>query len=221
METPRTHCIRCGECCAGSSPTLHVQDLPLIKHSLIKKTHLYTIRKGELVRDNVHDDALVIVPQEMIKVKEKRGDAGGCVFYDEEAGACNIYEHRPVQCAALKCWDTAEFLKVYAGRKLERKEVVENEILSKLADEHERRCSYATLRRHVKRIEKEGEGAVESVLELLRYDYEFRQFISKNLDLNPEEMPLYFGRPLMETIGMFGLKVVREPDGAFFLTIAE
>ena len=200
---------------------MHLQDLPLIKDGLIKKTHLYTVRKGELVRDNIHDDALVSIPQEIIKVKERKGDPGGCVFYDEEGRACKIYEQRPIQCAALKCWDTAEFMQVYAGRKPERKEVVENEILSRLAEEHEKRCSYATLRKHVKSIESESEGAVEKILELLRYDYQFRQFISENLELNPEEMELYFGRPLIETIGMFGLKVIREPDGAFLLTVIE
>ena len=73
----RTHCIRCGECCLSSSPTLHEKDLALVVGGSIRLEHLYTIRRGELVRDNVQG-RLVPADQEMIKVREKKGS---CVFF--------------------------------------------------------------------------------------------------------------------------------------------
>ncbi|MCP4668971.1 MAG: hypothetical protein GY849_21755, partial [Deltaproteobacteria bacterium] len=46
-------------------------------------------------------------------------------------------------------------------------------------------------------------------------------FISKKMDIAPEEMDFLFGRPLMDTIHMFGLQVMRKSDGSFFLTPLE
>jgi hypothetical protein len=87
-----------------------------------------------------------------------------------------------------------------------------------MLEEHERRCSYSVLEKRVKQIESEGEKAVRKILDLLRFDFHLRPFISEKLGLSSEEMDFLFGRPLSDTITMFGLKVVREPDGSFLLT---
>ncbi|MBW1701584.1 MAG: hypothetical protein JRJ50_05575 [Deltaproteobacteria bacterium] len=70
-------------------------------------------------------------------------------------------------------------------------------------------------------IEKEGEKAVERILELLRFDHHIRTFTTKKLGIDSGETDFYFGRPVTQTITMFGLQVVREPDGSFFLTILD
>ena len=138
-QGPRTHCIRCGECCLKSSPTLQTKDLPLLVGGSIRLAHLYTIRKGELVRDNVRG-RLVPADQEMIKVRDNRGS---CVFYVGEEKACNIYENRPAQCASLKCWDTAEFMELFQSPKLHRQDVVEDGVLQGLLEEQEKRKHYS------------------------------------------------------------------------------
>ena len=97
-RTHRTHCIRCGECCLEGSPSLHTKDLKLIDKGDIERRILYTIRKGELVRDNVQGK-MVIIDQEMIKLKEKLGDRGGCSLYNEREKACLKYEKRPIELA--------------------------------------------------------------------------------------------------------------------------
>ena len=176
--------------------------------------HLYTIRKGELVRDNVHG-RIVPADQEMIKVRENNGI---CVFYATEEKACRIYQNRPTQCASLKCWDTAEFMELYQSPKLRRQEVIENGVLLGLIEEQEKRCSYAALGAHVRRVSQEGEKAVEKILELLKFDFHLRPFLAQKLGLRMEEMAFFFGRPLTETIIMFGLKVEKQPDGGFLLT---
>jgi len=216
MENPRDHCIRCGECCKKSSPTLHIQDLPLIEQSFIKTSSLFTIRKGELVRDNINDE-LLSGPHEMIKIRTMNGKRDGCVFYDEAGVACAIYKERPVQCSALKCWDTADFMKTFRSTNLERKDIIRDGLLLGLIEEHEQRCSYLKLGKHVQQIESEGEKAVEKIIDALKFDFQLRPFISEKAGIDPAEMDFIFGRPLIQTIIMFGLKVDRESDGVFSL----
>jgi Fe-S-cluster containining protein len=219
-QEPRTHCIRCGECCLKSSPTLQAKDLPQVGEGFIRIEHLYTIRRGELVRDNVYG-GVIPADQEMIKVREKKGGKGSCIFYDRGEKACAVYENRPAQCASLKCWDTAEFIELYKSPKLHRQDIIENGVLLGLIEEQERRCSYAALYDHVCRISEEGDKAVDKILELLKFDSHLRPFLAQKLELPIEEMDFFFGRPLTETIVMFGLKVERQPDGGFFLTRIE
>ena len=66
-----------------------------------------------------------------------------------------------------------------------------------------------------------GAKAVEDLIALLRFDHELRPFVSEKMGMDFNEMDLIFGRPLTETVTMFGLKVVREPDGSFYLTVEE
>jgi Fe-S-cluster containining protein len=213
-DSRRTHCIRCGECCLKSSPTLHVEDLALVGDGFLRAEHLYCIRKGELVRDNVRG-GIVPVDQEMIKVREKKGS---CIFYTGEEKACTIYENRPAQCASLKCWDPSEFMELYQSPKLRRQDLIENGVLLGLIEEHERRCSYTLLHDDARQISSEGDNAVEKILELLKFDFHLRPFLAQKLELRLEEMDFFFGRPLTETIVMFGLKVERQQDGGFLLT---
>ncbi|MBW1800800.1 MAG: YkgJ family cysteine cluster protein [Deltaproteobacteria bacterium] len=219
QDAPRTRCIRCGQCCITSSPTLHIQDLHLIESDLLRKNRLYTIRKGEMVRDPVKG-ALTKAREEMIKIKEKSGMGDGCLFYDGQKKACRIYEKRPAQCASLKCWDTRDFMAVYERPKLRRKDVIHDGVLLGLIESHEDRCGYSKVEDSVTRIRREGEKAVERLIDLMKFDFNLRPFVSQKLDINQDEMGFCFGRPLTETISMYGLKVTQEPDGSFFLTKA-
>lgn len=211
---PRTHCIRCGECCLKSSPTLHRADLALLTGGLLQREVLYTLRKGELVRDNVRG-RIIPADQEMIKVRERKG---GCVFYIEEEKSCRIYANRPSQCASLECWNPERFLDLYQSARLQRQDVVEDGVLLGLIEEQERRCSYAVLQDHMRCISEDGEKAVEEILQLLKFDFHLRPFLSQKLGLRMEEMDFFFGRPITETIVAFGLRVERQPDGGFLLT---
>jgi hypothetical protein len=190
----------------------------LLQKGLIEKNALFTIRQGELIRDPVAGQ-LRPSPEEMIKIRER--ESGGCIFYDEAGKACTIYKHRPIQCVALKCWDPGEFMAVYRGPKLARRDVVEDGLLLGLIASHEKRCHYETMKGHVSRIEREGEKAVQRIIDLLKLDYNLRPFVSEKTGVALDEMDFLFGRPLIETMAMFGLKVIRKPDGTFFLTKVE
>jgi Fe-S-cluster containining protein len=212
----RDHCIRCGDCCLASSPTLQMADVSLVYDGLIEKDNIYTIRVGELVRDNVKGE-MKVTDKEILKIREKE-NAKGCIYYDDEEKGCTIYEHRPIQCRALACWDESEFMRVYARPKLSRRDVINERNLLRLMAEHDKKCSYMELEKCVRQIEKEGEKAVKNILELLKFDYKIRLLISERLGIDSVEMDFLLGRPFTETITMFGLTVTREPDGSFFLT---
>jgi len=210
-------CRRCGECCMKSSPTLQPEDTSLITEGVIPRQDLYTIRQGELVWDPVASRP-TRAEAEMVKVKEKP-EGKGCMYYDEGNHACTIYERRPAQCAAFACWDVRPFMKLYAGGKAARKDMISNQSLVSLMAEHEKKCSYDGLEDIVKRIETEGKKAVQYLLELLKLDYYVRPSACERFNLDMKEMDFFFGRPLIETVSMFGLKVIRESDGSFFLTV--
>jgi len=74
MEEGRSFCIRCGECCLAAGPTLQRPDLILVREGAIAPENLFTIRRGEVVRDNVHG-GLARTGVEMVKVRE-REDGG-------------------------------------------------------------------------------------------------------------------------------------------------
>jgi hypothetical protein len=70
----------------------------------------------------------------------------------------------------------------------------------------------------VSRIEETGEEAVRKILEMLKFDHEIRRLVLERIEIDPAEIDFLFGRPLTKTVIMFGLQVLREPDGSFFLT---
>lgn len=217
MKPLRDHCIRCGECCLRSSPSLQAEDVPKVMEGAIPRNDLYAVRAGELVWDNIQG-RLEKTDREIVKIRE--GEAVGCRFYDKAEKGCVIYAHRPIQCAALLCWDPRPFMKVFAGPKATRRDLIQDRNLLRLMEAHEARCGYAELDRHVRAIGSAGERAVQTILGLLKFDHEIRSLTSSRLGLDPREMDLVYGRPLTDTIVMFGLKVVRESDGSFFLTLS-
>jgi hypothetical protein len=187
----------------------------MVEEGTIARRNLYTIRKGEMVRDNVIE-ALVVAREEMIKIREQQ--ERGCIYYDAAPKACTIYEERPAQCSAMACWEPARFMKVYQGPKLARRDAIKDPVLVGIIEAHESRCSYKAMEGHVRRIESEGDRAVECIIEILRFDHSLRPYISQKLGLDPKEMDFIFGRPMIDTIVMFGLKVEKKPDGCFYLT---
>ena len=212
----KTHCVRCGECCLAAGPTLQKTDLPLFFDRILKRTQLYTIRKGELVHDNINA-GLKFSDREMIKLKGP-STGKGCILYDSNKKACTIYAHRPSQCRAFACWDDVEFKKVFAEPKATRKNIIRDPNLLRLMEAHENKCDYQVLSDYVKRIRQKGDSIVSALLKSLQYDQEIRQLSHEKLGIGPGELDLLYGRPLAETILMFGLKVKQENNGSFLLT---
>jgi Fe-S-cluster containining protein len=196
-------------------PTLHRDDARLFEAGVLKKNHLYTLRTGEVVRKT--DQTLMVLEQEMIKIRGQ-DEAWTCMFYDDAQRGCRIYDHRPIECRALKCWDLHELHEVMATPRLERKHLIHpDDGIIEIIAAHEQRCSYALLEAWVKELEgPHAEKAVEKILDLLQYDDYMRAFLIEKLNLDPGMMDFFFGRPLTATIRMFGL-CTRKEGGTFFL----
>jgi Fe-S-cluster containining protein len=199
--------------------TLHEEDAILFSKGVLKRNHVYTLRKSEVVR-NI-DDTLMVLKQEIIKIKGQ-GEAWSCMFYDDDQRACRIYTHRPLQCRALKCWDLRGFKEVMARPCLQRGDLIKpDDGILKIISAHEQRCAYETLESAVRGLQgPDPDKAVESILALLQYDHYIRPFLTEKLKVDPNAMDFFFGRPLTTTIRMFGLCVKQEGD-AFLLAPAE
>jgi Fe-S-cluster containining protein len=211
----QTHCIRCGTCCLKGGPTLHSEDASLFARGILKREEVYTLRRGEVVRDT--DDNPMVLQEEMIKIKGE-GRGWSCVFYDEEFRECGIYDARPAECRALKCWDLKDIKEVMARPLLQRRDLLDpDDDLLKIVAAHERKCSYGILESAVRDLMgPHPENAVEIVLELLHYDHYLRPLVTERLKVPASTLDFLLGRPLTVTIAMFGL-MVRQEDGDFIL----
>lgn len=212
LENPNVNsrisrCIRCGTCCIKGGPSFHHEDKMLIEKGMILSKYLYTIRPGELTYDNVKGH-LIPASSDIIKVKGQE-NSWTCVFFDKAKKGCTIYENRPLECRALKCWDTTEIERIYFKNRLTRKDLIEKvQGLWDLVEDHQSRCSYDKIRRLVDLLESDKKkSAIEGIIEMIQYDIHMRSLVVKKGGMDPAMLDFLFGRPLVETIKTFGFRV--------------
>ena len=203
----KTECTRCGTCCRKGGPALHLDDKWLIEQGYIPSKHLYTIRNNEPSYDNVQG-CLIPATSDIIKIKGLNRSRT-CCFFSVTKNECEIYDFRPLECRVLKCWDTRDIEKMYSLDRLTRKDLVSNvKGLWELIEDHQRRCSYGQLKHLVDDLHGDQKAkALEKTLEMIAYDTGIRQLVAQKGGLDPELTDFLFGRPLVDTIGMYGFKV--------------
>ena len=203
---PISACVRCGTCCEKGGPAFHLQDRPLIEKGVIPSGCLYTIRRGELARDNVKQ-RLVPVETDVIKIKGEK-DGWACMFFDKIGKSCRIYKNRPLECRALKCWDPGELEKIYATGRLTRKDLLyQVEGLWDLVEDHQSRCNYEKIGRLVHELEGPvPEPPARQLCEIIHYDAEIRKLVVFRGGLEADMLDFLFGRPLRETIKSYGIR---------------
>ena len=206
-ETSISECARCGTCCEKGGPCFHQEDRMLVEKGLIPSRFLYTIRKGELAHDNV-EGRLIPVDSDIIKIKGKE-DSWTCIFFDEAAKACTIYDNRPVECRALKCWDTRELEQIYAKKRLTREDLIaEVKGLWDLIKDHQTRCDFTKIQRLIEDLSgAKRNHARRKLLEIIRYDAEIRKLVVARGGLDSEMLDFIFGRPLTKILANYGIKV--------------
>lgn len=213
---PKTHqhtvaeCQQCGTCCGKGGPAFHLEDKPLIEKGVILSKYLFTIRKGEPAHENVKG-GLTRVPTDIIKIKGKN-HSWRCVFLDETDKRCTIYDNRPMECRVLKCWDTKDIEAIYLKDLLARKDLLSGiEGLWELVEDHQNRCDYESLETLLNSFKENNDNVTEdTVLEMIRYDAHLRDLIVKKGSMDKDMLPFLFGRPLVETIVMFGFFVQQD-----------
>lgn len=230
-------CKRCGKCCRLGGPVLHLEDCVLLQlfpedgtleRSGLWLSDLVTLRKGELVRDDVAG-TLLPLPDECVKIAPAAGSENWtCRFLrqekpDQEA-VCQAYAFRPAQCRALDCADSEAIAALYTHDRISREVVLKTvraplEWLA-LLPAYEEMCAYeriAPLARLVLPPINPGtpseKEATETLLETVRYDISFRRLCEERGHIPAEILPFLLGRPLSETLDMFGLALTRDSRG--------
>ena len=203
-------CRRCGTCCRKGGPALHREDKPLVLSGQLPAASLYTIRRGEWVRDNVKD-ALIQTPNEIIKVKGQK-NRWTCAFLDNDYANCSVYDRRPLECRMLQCWHTEPLERTYARGRLSRRDLFHSaQGIWNLITAHQQACDYDDIRKLAESIRTDRSStALEKLDYILRYDDNTRQVASAKLQAAPELWDLLFGRPVSATLQMFGLKAKKE-----------
>jgi len=206
QETKMKECIRCGTCCKKGGPSFHLEDKILIDKGIIPSKYIYTIRKGERSYDNVKE-CFLPASSDILKLKGKKG-SWTCVFFDETNNDCTIYEHRPMECKVLKCWDTREIERIYAKNRLTRQDLISSvEGLWELVEGHQERCSYDMLKFFIDSLHKDKKDeALKGILEIIEYDIKIRELVVQKAGLEIDLTDFLFGRPITETIKIYGLE---------------
>lgn len=205
-------CVRCGECCRLGSPTLHAEDLPLLKEGKIPWDRLIALRVGEPAR-SPFDGRPFILSEERIKVAEKEGSRE-CVFLNSEANQCSIYSDRPLQCRAQACWDPIPARDVAEQPFLLRRHILEGiDLLLEVVSEHESRCGFKSLSQAFEELGRSKGENVEEVLSLLSYEDHFRRFVSERFNIPPRYLDLLLGRSFTRMSPLFGFHVLEEEGG--------
>jgi Fe-S-cluster containining protein len=216
VEIKMKGCIRCGTCCKKGGPSFHLEDKSLIEKGIIPSKYIYTIRKGERSYDNVKE-CFLPASSDILKLKGQKG-SWTCVFFDETNNNCTIYKHRPVECKILKCWDTREIERIYSKNRLTRQDLISTvEGLWDLVEGHQKRCSYDMLQFFIDSLHKgKKDEALKGILEIIEYDNKIRNLVVQKAGLDPDLTDFLFGRPVTETIKIYGLKVKKE-EGKYIL----
>jgi len=213
----RQECLRCGDCCRGASPSLFLDDLRLLNEGVVKRSQIYTLRRGEAVSLPAPLGTMVL-RDETIKLRANP-ETGYCLFFDDNENSCSIYFDRPLQCRAQACWDT-EVIEhaVKHEERLNRAHVLSpDEPVTEALLAHESHCALEPIADAFAAVGQGEEQALERVIDALAYDAQLRPLISEKLPLPAEELDFVFGRPLSQVVEMYGVRVSSQPDGSFEL----
>ncbi len=211
IQTIQEDCEGCGKCCKEGGPALHRQDLELVKNGIIPTTSLITIRKGELVH-NPLTGTVQPVAVELVKITGK-GKQWDCRYYDTGKG-CTIYDHRPLACRALKCWDTQEVLALVEKDTISRMDIlpVDHFILPAI-NEQERICPCHDLLRIRSKRHQLSTEMKEELQKKASDEMRFRMQAVADFQLQLCDELFYFGRPFFQLLQALGVRVSEASAG--------
>jgi Fe-S-cluster containining protein len=209
-------CLRCGECCVKSSPTLMAGDMHLFQNDVLSWTEIYTLRRGEMAL-SPRTGEVVAVEVERLKLKEHSG-AGHCLYYVTDPNRCLIYEQRPEQCREQLCNLSEAARPAAAEGFLTREDIFgQHPELWDLISAHEQRCGIDRLAGLLQDLAEDKPEASEALFDLLHFDHYLRQMLLKDWEIPPGALDFLLGRPLTQVIRQFGLKATMTSDGVFQL----
>jgi Fe-S-cluster containining protein len=219
VQNIKTECDRCGTCCLKGGPALHYDDRALLERNLLLPAHLITIRRGEPVRSLAAVNASP-APAEIVKIKGK-GSEWTCLFFHEEKSSCAIYQHRPLECSLLKCWDTGDLEKMAAENLLSRLDILaSDDPILPFIQIHTQECSLENLAQLLGAAvgKKTGQQAVADLTEMVNIDLNIRARAYERFRFSLELELFFFGRPLFKILDQFSIRT-HEANGRWCLTL--
>ena len=208
-------CVRCGECCELSSPTLLAPDLALFQQEILTWDEVYTLRPGEQVASR--EGKASTLAEERLKIREVPGSRQ-CWFYQAATNRCRIYEDRPEQCRRQECWGEE-------APALETAELLSRETLLAgvpeiwdLITAHQERCGLRRVLQALKDLETEPEAAGEVLFDALHFDHYLRQMLQEEWELSAAATEFILGRPLTQFLRDHGINATLTPEGTFRLS---
>ena len=208
MPDVRNECVRCGTCCLKGGPALHSEDRPLVLQNRIRLEQLVTIRQGEPAL-SAQGDKLEYLPTEMIKLKGQANE-WACLFFDKQDSSCLIYQHRPLECCLLKCWDTGDLERIIGKNLMCRADIIpaNSPVLEYIAN-HEKGCPLAGLGSLLSSLPVASslDEVMSELTDLVNKDIAIRAHALSSPDF-PSPIELFvFGRPLFKILCNFGIRV--------------
>ncbi len=204
-------CRQCGTCCRKGGPILHYEDMTLCENNILAIKHLITIREQEPVFSPLSTN-IEPAPQELIKLSGVNG-TWTCLFFQEDNRTCGIYHNRPLECRALKCWDTGELERIIYQQTLSRRDIIapDNPIWP-LLEWHNEHCRYSRLND----LARQKSGMENQITTIINNDLSVRQRALTMFSLNLAEELFYFGRPMFKALPA---RLAVRPDRRGSLTV--
>ncbi|MGQ9499681.1 MAG: YkgJ family cysteine cluster protein [Dissulfurimicrobium sp.] len=195
-------CIRCGQCCLNGGPTLHREDIELIRQDILHPDCLFTIRKGEFVY-HPSEDRLIAAQQEMIKIKGT-ARTWACVFFDRTESVCKIYENRPLECRILKCWDPVDSVRLFMQNTLSRRDIIpQGSALDEIISAYEERFPVGEFLCLFDKVGQDKNAATK-ISKMISLDTSFRSKFMESFGVKEAEMEFLFGRKLQDLTTAMG-----------------
>lgn len=215
MQARGESCVRCGECCELSSPTLLIPDLALFRQEVLTWNEVYTLRPGEQVTSR--EGKATTLAEERLKVREVPGSRQ-CWFYLAATRGCRIYEQRPEQCRRQQCW--GEDAPAPAPGDLLTREALLAGVpeVWDLIVAHQERCALNRALQALQGLETEPDTAEEALFDALHFDHYLRRMLEEEWELSPGAVEFILGRPLTRFLQDHGINATLTPEGTFRLT---
>ncbi|SHN59109.1 hypothetical protein [Desulfovibrio litoralis] len=222
-------CLRCGTCCLKGGPALHQADYILIKNAQIKRSHLFSILKGELAympnleSDSSSNSLLCLTEQELIKIKPNPQKTlqypWACMFLTQEKQSkttgCKLHPNHPEECKLLFCQNTKQILKAYQINRLTRAELSTPDEQA-LQAAHSSGTNWTQLgtelatyfinqQNNFIEINKLPKKMVKELEESANFDNAFRSIVVERKVLKQDELDFHFGRNITSILKQFGI----------------
>lgn len=210
----KNECDQCGTCCEKGGPSLHEEDLALVRSGFLTIDDLVTIRKGEIVLQP-ETGKPETTDVELLKIRGRGGD-WCCRFLHPAARTCSIYEQRPASCRLLQCWNPEAVLEVSGKKLLSRFDIIaDNDPLLSLLHLYDEQLALPDMIEILVKLQSESQrkSSLAELQRLVEKDLLFRSLAVEQFALPVARELFYFGRPLFHLLAPLGVSMTESAEG--------